>query len=188
MNGSKGSSPRCEAVGVAFPVIAAFFGTMASVNGHYLTAGPSGEHMTGDAQDALADVFPGVRVGGPLEAAPIFAIAAGSADPEELVIRDLVVGTGAEAVPGGTVTAHYVGVSLNSGEVFDASWGRGRALQFPLGRVIEGWQDGIPGMRVGGRRVLVIPGDLAYGPFPPPGAGIGPNETLVFIVDLVSVP
>jgi peptidylprolyl isomerase len=144
--------------------------------------------MTSDAQSALIEVFPGVRAGGAAGAAPIYEIVAGSADPEELVLADLIVGDGPEAGPGSTVTAHYVGVGLNSGEIFDASWSRGQALQFPLSRVIEGWQDGIPGMRVGGRRVLVIPGDLAYGPFPPPGAKIGPNETLVFIVDLVSVP
>jgi len=144
--------------------------------------------MTDDTSAALVEVFPGVRAGGGVEAAPVFDIVAGSAAPDELIIKDLVVGGGTEATPGSTVTAHYVGIGLNSGEVFDASWGRGSALQFPLGRVIEGWQDGIPGMRVGGRRVLVIPGDLAYGPFPPPGAAIGPNETLVFVVDLVSVP
>ena len=136
----------------------------------------------------LREVFPGVSVGGDAGSAPVFEVVAGSDVPQDLVLIDLVVGEGAEAGRGATVTAHYVGVGLNSGEVFDASWNRGSALQFPLARVIEGWQEGIPGMRIGGRRVLVIPGDMAYGPFPPPGANIGPNETLVFIVDLVSVP
>ena len=144
--------------------------------------------MSNEVPEALVEVHPGVRAGGSTGVAPVFDIVAGSEGPDDLVIADLVVGDGAEATRGGTVTAHYVGVGLNSGEIFDASWSRGQALQFPLNRVIEGWQEGIPGMRVGGRRVLVIPGDLAYGPFAPPGSGIGANETLVFIVDLVSVP
>lgn len=106
---------------------------------------------------------------------------------DELVITDEVVGEGDEVTEGATVTAHYVGVSASTGEQFDASWDRGAPISFPLDRVIEGWSKGLVGMKVGGRRNLVIPGHMAYGPTPPPGAGIAPNETLVFTVDLVDV-
>ena len=108
--------------------------------------------------------------------------------PTELQIEDLKAGTGAEAVAGKQVEVHYVGVAYSTKKQFDASWDRGQPLPFPLGagRVIKGWDQGVAGMKVGGRRRLTIPPDLAYGPggFPPV---IGPNETLVFVVDLVSV-
>lgn len=106
--------------------------------------------------------------------------------PQELQITDLIVGDGAEAPAAATVTTHYVGVSWSTGRQFDASWdGRG-PISFPLTQVIAGWTEGIPGMRVGGRRLLVIPPDKGYGAA---GAGgvIGPNETLVFVIDLVDV-
>ncbi len=105
----------------------------------------------------------------------------------ELVITDDVVGSGDEVTPGATVTAHYVGVSASSGAQFDASWDRGAPISFPLDGVIQGWSQGLLGMKVGGRRTLVIPGHMAYGSNPPPGAGIAPNETLLFTVDLVDV-
>lgn len=106
---------------------------------------------------------------------------------EELQITDDVVGSGDEVTEGATVTAHYVGVSASTGSQFDASWDRGAPISFPLDGVIQGWSKGLLGMKVGGRRTLVIPGDMAYGSNPPPGAGIAPNETLVFTVDLVDV-
>jgi peptidylprolyl isomerase len=105
--------------------------------------------------------------------------------PTELVITDLEVGTGAEATPGATVDVHYVGVDYETGEQFDASWDRGSSIQFPLAGLIKGWQDGIPGMKVGGRRQLVCPPALAYGP-----AGSGHRlggRTLVFVIDLLDV-
>ena len=74
-----------------------------------------------------------------------------------MVVEDLVVGDGPEAVPGGTVEVHYVGVEYDTGEEFDSSWNRGESIEFPLRGLIQGWQDGIPGMKVGGRRKLVIP-------------------------------
>ena len=112
----------------------------------------------------------------------------GAADAAEaLQLTDDVVGSGDEVTPGATVTAHYVGVSASSGAQFDASWDRGAPISFPLDGVIQGWSEGLLGMRVGGRRTLIIPGHLAYGAHPPPGAGIAPNETLVFTVDLVDV-
>jgi peptidylprolyl isomerase len=105
--------------------------------------------------------------------------------PTELVITDLEVGDGAEATPGTTVDVHYVGVDFETGEQFDASWDRGSSIQFPLSGLIKGWQDGIPGMKVGGRRQLVCPPNYAYGP-----AGSGHRlggRTLVFVIDLLGV-
>ena len=108
--------------------------------------------------------------------------------PTDLEITDITVGDGAEAGPGDTVKVHYVGVALSSGEEFDASYNRGVPLDFPLGagRVIAGWDKGVAGMKVGGRRQLVIPPHLGYGDR---GAGgvIKPGETLIFVVDLVDV-
>jgi peptidylprolyl isomerase len=105
----------------------------------------------------------------------------------ELVVTDDVEGTGTEVQAGDTVTAHYVGVSASTGEEFDASWNGGQPISFPLNGVIQGWSEGLVGMKEGGRRTLVIPADLAYGDAPPPGSGIAPGETLVFTVDLVAV-
>jgi peptidylprolyl isomerase len=105
------------------------------------------------------------------------------APPCKLVIHDLKVGTGAEVKPGGSVTAHYVGVSWSTKEQFDSSWDRGQPIPFSLGGVIQGWQQGIPGMKEGGRRQLIIPPDLGYGDQSQPGIPAG--ETLVFVVDLV---
>ncbi|MDT5099528.1 MAG: peptidylprolyl isomerase [Mycobacterium sp.] len=105
--------------------------------------------------------------------------------PTELVIDDVVVGEGAEAVPGAAVTVHYVGVEYDTGEEFDSSWNRGESIEFPLRGLIQGWQDGIPGMRVGGRRRLIIPPEQAYGP-----AGSGhrlSGKTLIFMIDLLDV-
>ena len=105
--------------------------------------------------------------------------------PTELDILDIVVGTGDEAVPGARVTVHYVGVEYETGEQFDSSWDRGETIEFPLQGLIQGWQDGIPGMKVGGRRQLTIPPEQAYG-----AAGGGhrlSGKTLVFIIDLLGV-
>jgi peptidylprolyl isomerase len=108
--------------------------------------------------------------------------------PSDLEITDVTVGDGAEATAGSTVSVHYVGVAFSTGEQFDASWDRGSPLQFRLGvgQVIAGWDTGVQGMKVGGRRKLVIPAHLAYGDR---GAGgvIKPGETLIFVVDLLAV-
>ena len=108
--------------------------------------------------------------------------------PSDLEITDLTVGDGVEATAGKTVSVHYVGVSHSTGEEFDASYNRGAPLDFRLGvgQVISGWDQGVQGMRVGGRRRLVIPPHLAYGDR---GAGgvIKPGETLIFVVDLLAV-
>ncbi len=105
--------------------------------------------------------------------------------PVDLVITDLEVGDGAEATPGAVVDVHYVGVDFETGEQFDASWDRGQSIEFPLNGLIAGWQEGIPGMKVGGRRQLVVPPHQAYGP-----AGSGhrlSGRTLVFVIDLLDV-
>jgi peptidylprolyl isomerase len=108
--------------------------------------------------------------------------------PFELGIEDVVVGDGDEAVAGTKLSVHYVGVAFRSGEEFDASWNRGEPFRFTLGKgqVIPGWDQGVQGMRVGGRRRLTIPSALAYGAR---GAGgvIRPHEPLVFVVDLLAV-
>ena len=106
--------------------------------------------------------------------------------PTELTVQDEIAGEGTEATAGSTVVAHYVGVAYSTGEEFDASWNRGEPLRFRLGvgQVIPGWDQGIAGMKVGGRRRLVIPPHLAYGDRGAGGA-IAPGETLIFIVDLV---
>jgi peptidylprolyl isomerase len=105
-----------------------------------------------------------------------------------LVVEDIVVGDGAEAKAGDLVTVQYVGVDYESGEEFDASWDRGEPFQFQLGggQVIPGWDIGVEGMKVGGRRELIIPPDQAYGPAGSPPS-IGPNATLVFVIDLLNV-
>jgi peptidylprolyl isomerase len=108
--------------------------------------------------------------------------------PPGLVTDDLEVGSGDEATPGRQVEVHYVGVAWSNGQQFDASWDRGDTFSFRLGggQVISGWDQGVAGMRVGGRRRLTIPPDLGYGSRGAGGA-IKPNETLVFVVDLVGV-
>jgi peptidylprolyl isomerase len=109
----------------------------------------------------------------------------GGEAPTELQTRDITVGEGAEAKPGDRVEVHYLGVEFDTGKEFDSSWDRGQSIEFPLRGLIQGWQDGIPGMRAGGRRQLTIPPELAYGP-----AGGGhrlSGKTLMFVIDLLDV-
>ena len=108
--------------------------------------------------------------------------------PTELVIEDLIEGNGKAATAGDTVSTHYVGVAFSTGEEFDASWNRGAPLDFKVGvgQVIQGWDQGLLGMKVGGRRRLEIPSELAYGARGA-GSAIGPNESLIFVVDLLDV-
>jgi peptidylprolyl isomerase len=105
--------------------------------------------------------------------------------PADLEISDITVGDGDEAQRGSTVDVHYLGVEFDSGEEFDSSWSRGESVNFPLAALVQGWQEGIPGMKVGGRRQLVVPPQLAYGP-----AGSGhplSGKTLIFVIDLIGV-
>ena len=129
----------------------------------------------------------GVTVTGDLGSKPSVKVAATTKDTKELTVSDLVEGTGDPVKAGASVTANYVGIGAISGKEFDSSWSRGKPSQFSLDQVILGWQQGIPGMKVGGRRLLVIPAQLAYGANPPT-ADIQANETLVFVVDLVPTP
>ncbi|MBM6405810.1 FKBP-type peptidyl-prolyl cis-trans isomerase [Phycicoccus sp. CSK15P-2] len=112
----------------------------------------------------------------------------GDEPPADLVVEDITLGEGSEATSGSTVSAHYVGVAHSTGEEFDASWNRGAPLEFRLGvgMVIAGWDEGIAGMKVGGRRKLTIPPHLGYGERGA-GAVIKPGETLIFVVDLMDV-
>ncbi len=112
----------------------------------------------------------------------------GGEPPAELQITDIKAGDGAEAKAGDMVQVHYVGVAYSTGEEFDSSYDRGDPLEFQLGvgRVIAGWDQGVQGMRVGGRRQLVIPPHLAYGDRGA-GSAIAPGETLIFVCDLVGV-
>ncbi|WP_329415692.1 FKBP-type peptidyl-prolyl cis-trans isomerase [Streptomyces sp. NBC_00704] len=106
--------------------------------------------------------------------------------PGELVVRDLVVGGGVEVKPGMVVRVHYVGVTFESGREFDASWDRGLPFKFALGggKVIKGWDRGVRGMKVGGRREIIVPPRLGYGD-QSPSPSIPPGSTLVFVVDLL---
>jgi peptidylprolyl isomerase len=119
---------------------------------------------------------------------PEVAVPSGEPPSYQLETEDIVVGEGDEAVSGHIVEVHYVGVSWSTGRQFDASWDRGSTFKFALGKgqVIAGWDQGVSGMKVGGRRRITIPPMLAYGKR---GAGgvIGPDETLVFVVDLIAV-
>lgn len=140
------------------------------------TLPPQTESALGKPCVPLAEPLPNGAPDVPIEPGP---------PPTELVIEDLVEGEGDPVPEGATVTAHYIGVSCSTGEIFDSSWARGAPTPFPLSGVIQGWQQGIPGMKPGGRRLLVIPPDIGYGSTGSPPK-IAPDETLYFVVDLVS--
>jgi len=118
---------------------------------------------------------------------PTISVPQGDA-PSELIVEDHVVGDGAECTPGSQVNVDYVGVAWSNGKEFDASWNRGDPLAFTLGvgQVIKGWDQGVQGMKVGGRRTITIPPQMGYGAAGA-GSAIGPNETLIFTVDLRSI-
>lgn len=126
----------------------------------------------------------GVAVAGEAGSKPTITLPDGP-PPQDLVVVDLVEGEGVQVPAGATVTTHYVGVSWkNQGMQFDASWDRGTPIQFPLAGVIRGWTDGIPGMRVGGRRLLIVPPEQGYGAQSPTPT-IASNDTLVFVIDMI---
>jgi peptidylprolyl isomerase len=137
------------------------------------SGGDGGSSDSGSAQD--------------LKTKPTVEVPTG-APPKTLESKDLVVGTGAEAKAGDTVKVQYVGVDYKTGKEFDSSWSRNQPFTFQLGggQVIPGWDQGVVGMKVGGRRELIIPSNLAYGPQGSPPT-IGPNATLVFVIDLLAV-
>jgi peptidylprolyl isomerase len=105
--------------------------------------------------------------------------------PATLQTQDIIVGSGTEVLPTSTLTVHYTLMTWSNGSLVESSWNGGQPATFPLSGVIAGWQEGLPGAKVGGRRLLVIPADKGYGPN---GSGpIGPNETLIFVVDIIAV-
>ena len=105
--------------------------------------------------------------------------------PATLQTQDIIVGTGTEVLATSTLTVHYTLMTWSNGSLVESSWNGGQPATFPLSGVIAGWQEGLPGAKVGGRRLLVIPADKGYGPN---GSGpIGPNETLIFVVDIIAV-
>jgi peptidylprolyl isomerase len=134
-----------------------------------------------------ASEAPKEDIGTDLDVKPVIGKPEGE-PPTELVKEDIVTGTGRAAKEGDQVTVHYVGVTFTHGDQFDASWDRGEPATFQLakGQLIDGWVEGMKGMRVGGRRKLTIPSDLAYGAQGSPPA-IPPNEPLVFVIDLKKV-
>ncbi len=138
-----------------------------------------GPHVEGTA---------GVTVTGAAGKAPTIAVTPETAKVSALTINDITVGTGAEAKPGATVTVKYVGAGATTGKTFDSTWTAGKPAQFDLSQIIPGIADGIPGMKVGGRRLVVMPADQGFGASVPQGLDIQPNEPLVFVIDLVSIP
>ncbi len=148
----------------------------------------SGGGVTGTKNSASAPStaqFPAVAHAADTKVAPVIGIGHQPA-PSTLQIRNLVTGTGATATASSTVTVNYTGTSYTSGKIFDSSWSRGTPATFPLNGVIPGFKDAIVGMKVGGRREVVIPPSLGYGSQGSPPA-IAPNETLVFVIDLLKV-
>jgi peptidylprolyl isomerase len=146
--------------------------------------GSSNRKATVSTSDSSASSinFPVVK-GAPGSAPTI--IAPKDSPPASLESKDLVVGNGATVTPTSSVTVHYLLMGWKSGKIIDSSWSRGTPATFGLNQVIPGWQKGIPGMKVGGRRELLVPPSLGYGEA---GSGpVGPNETLIFVVDLIAV-
>ena len=138
--------------------------------------------MTSSAQSSSASI---PEIGGSNGSKPTISAPSGDA-PKNLEKKDIFVGTGKEAVATSILEVHYTLMAWSTGNLVESSWDSGQTATFPLSGVIAGWQQGIPGMKEGGRRLLVIPPDLGYGASGA-GAAIGPNETLIFEVDLVKV-
>jgi peptidylprolyl isomerase len=136
------------------------------------------------AQGGIGNDASGVKVEGGFGEKPVITIGDQTKDVTQLQVVDLVEGTGDPVAEGATVLADYAGIGAATKKQFDSSFDRGQPAQFGLDQVIAGWTQGIPGMKKGGRRLLIIPGDLAYGANPP-SADIQPNEVLVFVVDMV---
>jgi len=154
--------------------------TACSTDGGAPSDGPKGEgnQLTGGN---LSNQY--VEVSAEAGLAPTISSPSGT-PPAALVTEDVIIGSGKVAGPDSTLTVHYTLMAWSTGEIVESSWS-GQPAQFPLSGVILGWQQGIPGMAVGGRRLLIIPPDLGYGAAG--GGPIGPNETLIFVVDLIDV-
>ena len=173
---------------IAIVGAAAFTGGGGSSSSTTTTVNPNASLVssTTDTTPALPSAagLPCVAVSDPLPAgAPDVPVKVGS-PPTNLVSEDLKVGDGAEVTATNTLSVNYIGVSCSTGKIFDSSYSRGQPASFQLSGVIQGWQQGLPGMKVGGQRLLGIPPALAYGSNPPPS--IAPDETLWFVVDVLS--
>jgi peptidylprolyl isomerase len=155
-----------------------------SSGGSAITVGAENTKLEQELLKSNATATPKTPTSGPLSKEPAVTVPSGPA-PSKLVVKDLVKGTGAEAKLGESITVNYVGFLYKTGKVFDASWKRGEPSTFTLetGSLINGWTQGIPGMKVGGRRELIIPASLAYGA--KGTSGIPPNSPLVFVIDLL---
>jgi peptidylprolyl isomerase len=149
--------------------------------------GSSSTESTQASTASNSSTSTGVTVTGKAGKKPKVEVTGGTA-PKQMVEKELIEGSGAEAKSGDEVTVQYVGVGYKTGEEFDSSWSRHEPFTFALGagQVIKGWDKGVVGMKVGGRRELILPPSLAYGSAGAPPA-IGPNETLVFVIDLLAV-
>jgi peptidylprolyl isomerase len=164
-------------------------GTAALLGSAALVLAGCGSSDDGEAAIGPCDyetAVAGVTVSGATGEQASIEIAADAEPATELIVEDLCLGDGDEAMPGDTVTVDYVGVSQTIGNVFDSSFQRGMPATFGLDQVIQGWSDGLVGMQEGGTRLLVIPPDQAYGEISP-SPDIAANDTLVFVVDLLDV-
>ncbi len=148
-------------------------------------AGCGADDASAEADCTFDTTVNGVTVTGSAGAEPTVTVEQGTTTVDELVVQDLCTGSGAEATTTSQITADYLGVAMSTGETFDSSYAS-QPLQIPLASLIPGFQQGVEGMAVGGVRLLIIPGALAYGEVSP-GPGIGPNESLIFTVELLDV-
>ena len=170
------------AVALVFTMVGAIFLGVTSMS----DSGMSDSDMSGSAGSSTSS--------GSASALPVVTANAGEAPsisapsgtpPAELTTSDVIVGTGAEVLPTSTLTVHYTLMAWSTGQVIESSWDSGSPATFPLANVVEGWQKGLPGAKVGGRRLLILPPEMGYGAA---GKGpIGPNETLIFAVDIIGV-
>ncbi len=170
---SASTNPNASAVASA--IAATPFVTVDCVSGQVM---PTDAPPNGTTIGGVTAIFQPTGV-------PAITVATDAQPATELGVADIMEGTGAEVKAGDTLTVDYCGVGLGTKTLFDSSWTRGTPASFGLDQVIPGWQQGMPGMKVGGQRLLVIPGALAYGANPP--AGIQPDETLIFVVQLQSI-
>lgn len=170
------------AVALVFTMVGAIFLGVTSIS----DSGMSDSNISNSAGSSTSS--------GSAPALPIVSANAGEAPsisapsgtpPAELTTSDVIVGSGAEVLPTSTLTVHYTLMAWSTGQVVESSWDSGAPATFPLANLVEGWKIGLPGAKVGGRRLLILPPEMGYGPA---GSGpIGPNETLIFAIDIIGV-
>lgn len=181
---------RPQLLPALFLALALVVGACSSDDGDGSSDGDGESSATTEASEpTLTEVPAGAaveEVSDDLSSPPELTVEGTDEAPADLVVEDVVEGDGTEAEPGDQVEVNYTGV-LTDGTEFDSSWSRGETITFGLDQVIPGWSEGLVGMQEGGRRLLIVPPEMAYGSAPPPGSAIPPDATLVFVVDLVSV-